>query len=96
MPEGKISRFRFFLPDARLPEKDEISALPPEKLKPAEAAGNKGLWLEIRCPDQSCIDDQGNITIPAKGAGASGERGIFLNLFCPENSCEIVESTDLP
>jgi len=90
------SRFRFFLPEARLLEKDEIANLPPEKFKAVESAGKNGLWLEMVCPDESCIDDDGNITIPAEGVDTSREKGIFLNLFCPDNSCEIVESTDLP
>jgi hypothetical protein len=96
MTAEKTSRFRFFLPDARLLENDEIAKLPPEKLKTVEAGGRKGLWLEIVCPQESCIDDKGNITIPAKGVDASEEKGFFLNLFCPEDSCEVVESTDLP
>ena len=90
------SHFRFFLPQARLLEQDEIAALPPEKLKSAEASEQKGLWLEITCPDESCIDDEGNITIPARGTDMSGQKGAFLNIFCPDGSCEVVQSTDLP
>lgn len=90
------SRFRFFLPEARLLEKDEIANLPPEKLSAVESGGREGLWLEIVCPDESCIDSDGNVTIPAKGAEASGEKGVFLNLFCPDDSCEVVQPTDLP
>ncbi len=96
MTESKSTRFRFFLPSARLLEKEEISNLPPEKLEAAEAGNQKGLWLEIVCPDQSCIDQDGNISIPAKGVNPPKEKGLFLNLFCPEKSCEIVETTDLP
>jgi hypothetical protein len=96
MTDAKTSRFRFFLPEAGVWGQDEIASLPPEKLKNAESGGQQGLWLEIVCPDESCIDDEGNITIPAKGKDMSGEKGLFLNLFCPEGSCEVVQSTDLP
>ena len=96
MTDANTSRFRFFLPEARVLGQDEIASLPPEKLKNVESAGQQGLWLEIACPDESCIDEQGNITIPAKGTELSGEKGLFLNLFCPEGSCEVVQSTDLP
>jgi hypothetical protein len=96
MTGTKTSRFRFFLPDARILGQNEIANLPPEKLKSAESSGQKGLWVEIACPDESCIDDEGNITIPAKGTDMSGKRGAFLNLFCPEGSCEVVQSSDLP
>jgi hypothetical protein len=54
------------------------------------------MQLEIVCPDRSCIDEAGNISIPAEGVDTPKEKGLFLNLFCPEDSCEVVESTDLP
>ena len=96
MTEGKPFRFKFFLPDARILEKDEIANLPPEKLTSVKAGGREGLWLEIACPYKSCIDDAGNITIPAEGGDLSGKKGFFLSLFCPGDSCEIVQSTDVP
>jgi hypothetical protein len=96
MPDFKMSRFRFFLPNARLLENHEIAQLPPEKLSAVKAGQQKGLWLELDCPDEECIDDKGNITIPAKGATPADKRGLLLNLFCPEDSCEIVQSSDLP
>jgi hypothetical protein len=76
--------------------KDEISNLPPDMLRNAEMGGDRGLWLEMTCPDASCVDDQGNITIPAQGIETSEKEGFFLNLFCPNNRCEIIQSTDLP
>jgi hypothetical protein len=96
MIDAKTSRFRFFLPDARVLRQDEIAKLPQEKLQAVETGGREGLWLEIVCPDESCIDDDGNISIPAKGIDTSEKEGFFLNLFCPDDSCEIVQSTDLP
>jgi hypothetical protein len=96
MVDVKTSHFRFFLPDSRVLGKDEIASLPPEKLKAVESGGQQGLWIEIVCPDESCVDDDGNITIPAKGMDTSRKEGFFLNLFCPDDSCEIVQSTDLP
>ncbi len=95
MTELNTSRFRFFLPDARVLDVKEIANLPPEKLSSVETMGS-GLWLEISCPDDSCFDSSGNITIPARGTAASQKKGKFLNLFCPEDSCEILQSTDLP
>ena len=95
MTDSKKSLFRFFLPNARILGKEEIANLPPEKIK-AAGGTQDGLWLEIVCPDESCIDGKGNITIPSKGAKPQKEKGLFLNLFCPEKSCEIVQSTDLP
>ena len=90
------SRFRFFLPEARVLNQDEIANLPPEKLKAAESGGQDGLWLEIVCPDESCIDEDGNITITTRGLDSASNKGIFLSLFCPDDSCEVYQSTDLP
>jgi len=93
MNDEKPFRFKFFLPDARVLSGDEIDRLPAEKVKSVKAAGREGLWLEINCPDDSCLDAEGRITLSAK---ESEDKGIFLNLFCPEGSCEIVQGTDLP
>lgn len=90
------SRFKFFLPNARLLDDSEIADLLPENLKAVKPGQQEGLWIEIVCPDASCIDEDGNITIPAKSADPVSEDGIFLSLFCPNDSCEVVQSTDLP
>ena len=91
MSEQKPFRFHFFLPDARLLSEEEIDSMPESRKEYASA--KQGLWLEIQCPDASCIDSEGRITLPP---GKSGEEGFFLDLFCPGGSCEVVQSTDLP
>lgn len=93
MSEAKPFRFKFFLPDARQLDADEIEKLPAEKRKAVEAAGKEGIWLEIKCPDDSCLDSEGRITLTPR---QSEDKGIILDLFCPDDSCEIVQSTDLP
>lgn len=93
MTEQKPFRFQFFLPEGRVLSDEEVKSLPPEKVRLAEASGKDGLWLEIDCPDGSCLSADGRLTLPTeKTAG----KGVFLNLFCPEGACEIVESTDVP
>jgi hypothetical protein len=93
MTKEKPFQFKFFLPDARLLNAKEINDLPADKLRAAESTGKDGLWLEIACPDRSCLDADGRITLPTQ---ESEGKGFFLNVFCPEGSCEIVESTDVP
>jgi hypothetical protein len=93
MPKDTPFQFKFFLPDARLLSESEIDRLPADKIRAANAAGKDGLWLEISCPDRSCLDTDGRITLPTQ---ESEGKGFFLNLFCPEDSCEIVQSTDVP
>lgn len=96
MAANDTVRFKFFLPEARILTQEEVAALPAEKKTAASAGGKEGLWIEIHCPDASCLDDKGHISIPAAGSKPGKERGTWLNLFCPEGQCEISESTDLP
>ena len=93
MPNPKPFQFKFFLPNSRLLSKSEIDRLPADKLRTAGATDEDGLWLEITCPDHSCLDPEGRITLPTQ---ESEGKGVFLSMFCPEDSCEIVQSSDLP
>ncbi|MFZ0240016.1 MAG: hypothetical protein WAL90_00105 [Desulfobacterales bacterium] len=97
MPENS-ARFTFFFPEARVLGKDEVDSLPADKRQTAATSGQQGVWLEINCPDKSCISDDGRITIPAAGnqAAVKKDKGVWLNLFCPEDSCELQQNTDLP
>lgn len=90
------ARFAFFFPAARVLSEAEIEGISPEKKQAAEKAGARGTWLEIDCPDKSCVSSDGKITIPAVGSGAGSQKGVWLNLFCPEDSCELTAGTDLP
>ncbi|MFO7686657.1 MAG: hypothetical protein R6V60_11240 [Desulfobacterales bacterium] len=94
--QDNSSRLTFFFPEARVLRDAEVEALPPEKRKEAEKSGRQGVWLEINCPEEACIGDDGKITISAAGTGTGKKKGLWLNLFCPEDSCEIRQNTDLP
>ena len=92
----KETRFTFFFPDARVLNETEIAAIPTEKKEAAESDKKEGIWLEVFCPDASCVANDGRITIPAVGAESDKAKGFWLNLFCPEGSCELNQTTDLP
>ena len=94
--KDRETRFTFFFPNARVLNEAEIDAIPTEKKEAAEADKKEGIWLEIYCPDASCVADDGRITIPAVGAEPAEAKGFWLNLFCPEGSCELDQMTDLP
>jgi hypothetical protein len=93
MTEQKPFHFRFFLPNARLLSEYEINNLPADKIRASNATSKHGLWIEVPCPDRSCLDPNGNLTIPTE---ESAGKGTWLNVFCPEGACEIAESTDVP
>lgn len=87
---------KVFCPEARCLTEEEISNLPDEKKRIAEAVGKKGVWLEVFCPDQACLIDEARMAIPVVGVVKKEKKGFWLNLFCPEDSCVVGESTDLP
>lgn len=95
MNPNKPFQFKFFLPEARLLDNDEVAALHAKLNQSAPSSTDKGLWIEMTCPDRSCLDDEGRLTLPVTGEEPK-QKGIFLNLFCPEGRCEIVQSTDVP
>jgi hypothetical protein len=86
---------RFFFPNARCLSDKEIAELPSEKREVAEASGKNGIWMEVFCPDDSCLNKDGNIVIPVRSEISKEKRGIWVNLFCPEDQCLIQEGTDL-
>jgi hypothetical protein len=90
------SRFTFYFPVARVLSNAEVADLPAEKKQAAESTGKRGIWLEIDCPDQSCVNSDGNVTIPAARTEAAEKKGVWLNVFCPNDSCEMNENTALP
>jgi hypothetical protein len=96
MEASKESFLRVFVPGARRLSDLEISQLPEEKRMAAREANSDGVWLDLPCPDPSCLVEAGHITIPVKGAPEKEKKGFFLNLFCPEDTCEVYRPTDLP
>ena len=86
-------RVNVFLSGARLLGRDEIQQVMSETGRSVSESDADGLWIELTCPDRSCIGEDGRITLPPE---KESERGLFLNLFCPEDSCRILENTDLP
>lgn len=93
MTDQKPFKFQFFLPEARVMSDQEVAGLPADKTRSSAAAGGNGLWIEVSCPDRSCLTADGKLTIPTE---QSAGKGVFLNMFCPEDTCEIVEATDVP
>lgn len=90
------SSFTFFLPGSRVLSGSEVMNLPDEKRSAAQAAGLEGVWLEIPCPDDSCINQSGKICLPALGSDAKPDRGIWLNIFCPQDRCLYHGGLELP
>lgn len=86
-------KVKVFLPEARVLSEKETAQLTSSRNRDGGGTEDRGLWVEIECPDHSCIGEDGRITLPPK---TTQDRGVFLKLFCPEGNCKVVESTDLP
>jgi hypothetical protein len=89
-------RFAFFFPGLRMLSNAEIAALPEDKRRAAESSRQQGVWLEIPCPDDACIQSDGKICVEAVTPGGKADRGVWLNIFCPEDSCLFKSGTELP
>jgi hypothetical protein len=85
----------FFLPGSRSLSSAEISDLPVEKREAKIASGREGVWIEVLCPDGSCMKKNGKIVLEAVPAGHKEEKGIWLNIFCPGDSCLWKGGTEL-
>jgi hypothetical protein len=96
MAQTDKNRLTFYFPNARALNSGEVAALPDEKRKSAEAAGRDGVWLEVDCPEGSCVGKDGKVTLPAAGIEGRKDKGIWLNVFCPEDSCLWKGGTELP
>jgi len=85
-----------FLPGSRSLSSSEIAGLPEEKRKAAVASGREGVWIEVPCPDGSCMKKDGKLVLEAAPAGDNEGKGVWLNIFCPEDSCLWKGGTELP
>ncbi len=88
------NRLKVFLPNVRLLTDQEIQNLPEQKRQ--AASSDPGIWVEVACPEDSCLTVGGKVSLVAEGYVPEETRGLWLSIFCPENRCEIFEPTDLP
>lgn len=95
MAHNDKNQLTFYFPNARALSSSEVAALPDDKKKSAAAAGKSGVWLEVHCPDGSCVDKEGKVTLKAAGIEGQKDKGLWLNVFCPEDSCLWKGGTDL-
>jgi hypothetical protein len=78
MTDNKPLQFKFFLPDARLLDNDEIAALRAKLDHSAPSPDEKGLWIEMTCPDHSCLDHESRLTLPVTGEDPKDKTEPFL------------------
>jgi hypothetical protein len=88
-------RLSHFFPDRGFEQRRDIRPLRGQA-EGAEKSGREGVWLEVPCPNGSCMKKEGKVVLEAVTAGHKEEKGIWLNIFCPEDSCLWKGGTELP
>ena len=75
-----------------------VGALSAEEFKSDsdEDCKNRGLWLELFCPEDRCLREEERIKLVDFCEYSGKKHDAWLEAFCPEDSCEIFETTDLP
>jgi hypothetical protein len=87
---------RIFIPKARILSQDEVGSLTEREKTFEKECKDKGLWLEIFCPDDACLLEEERIRLPVFCEHPNHDHSLWLEIFCPGGSCEINESSKLP
>ena len=91
-----VSRRKVFFPDARALSSEEVAALSDDAKSFAGECRDRGVWLEIFCPDDNCLAEAERVKLPVFCDNPSGRKDLWLEVFCPDDSCEISAASRLP
>ena len=87
---------RIFVSHARVLPEEKLGALSEKEKDFEKNCQDRGVWLELFCPDDVCMAEEERIEIPVFCEDPQVKKSIVLELFCPGDSCEVVEPTKLP
>ena len=87
---------RVFVSHARVLSEEQRGALSEQEQRFEKSCQDRGVWLELFCPDDACLTEEERFSVPVFCENPKVKKSVFLELFCPEDSCEVVESTRLP
>jgi len=57
---------------------------------------DRGVWLEIFCPDDRCLREEERIELVEFCKDSGKKHDLWLKVFCPKGFCEIFEGSRLP
>ena len=87
---------RVFVSGARVLPEEKHGELSEQERAAEKSCQNRGVWLELFCPDDACLTEAERFSIPVFCEDPKMKKSMMLELFCPENSCEVVTPTRLP
>ena len=91
-----VSRRKVFFPDTRTLSSDEVAALSDNEKAFAGECRDRGVWLEIFCPDDNCLAEAERVKLPLFCENSGGRKDLWLEVFCPADSCEVSGPSQLP
>lgn len=91
-----MSPKKVFLSNARPIPVEELKTLSDKEKEFARDCTDKGVWLELFCPDDSCLTKEERIKLVSFCEDSTNNKDLWLKVFCPDDTCEAVESTKLP
>ena len=97
LPQGNTREgwIRVFCPHTRSLTPEEILSMTVEERRSTEA-DEKGVWLEVECPEGKCLIGENKMTITVRGVVPREDEGLWHKLFCPEDRCIAQSPSDLP
>lgn len=87
---------RIFLPKARILSQSELESLSEKETAFAKECKDKGVWLELFCPEDACFTEEERIKLPVFCDHPKHDHSLWIDIFCPGGSCEVHEPSKLP
>lgn len=94
--KGAETPKRVFVSRARVLSEDQQGKLSEQEKAFEKNCRDRGVWLELFCPDDACLSEAERINIPVYCEDPQVKKNVVLEVLCPGESCDVVESTRLP
>jgi len=86
---------KVFVPGVRPLSGDALKDLSESEKAFAKECEERGVWLEVFCPEDSCLSEEERIKLVAFCEESGKKADLWLKAFCPGDSCEVLEPTQL-
>jgi hypothetical protein len=92
----KETRKLVFIKSARVLSDEQRGSLSENEKTYEETCGDRGVWLELFCPNNACFSEEEQVRIPVFCEDPKIKKKLWLELFCPDGSCQVDEASKLP
>jgi hypothetical protein len=95
-PGNSSTPKRVFVSHAHVLPEEKRGVLSQKEKDFEKSCQERGVWLELFCPDDACLTETERFSVPVFCADPKVKKSVFLDLLCPDDSCDVVEATRLP